>query len=111
MNRIVVSGKSHLNFTIFESLYNLVKNNMDECSENICIVLFYYIFCSSSIEKAKIFDFDIASFEKIMSKVSSASFANENKLINAIANNDLTVIRSFDFSLFHANYGKKECKK
>jgi len=82
---------------------------MNECSENICIVLFYYIFCSSSVEKENIFDFDISAFEKILSKVSSANFANEIKLINNIANNDLVFIRSFDFSVFGSTYGKKEC--
>jgi len=87
-----------------------VKNNINDCSENICVVLFYYIFCSSSVEKANIFDFDITAFEKILINVSPASFESENKLINAIANNDLTLIRSFDFSVFNSTYGKKECK-
>jgi hypothetical protein len=44
-----------------------------------------------------------------LSEVSSASFANEIKLINNIANNDLVFIRSFDFSVFGSTYGKKEC--
>lgn len=82
---------------------------MNECSENICVVLFYYIFCTSSIEKANIFDFDFSAFEKILSKVSSESFVNENNLINAIAQNDLPLVRSFDFAVFNSTYGKKEC--
>jgi hypothetical protein len=82
---------------------------MNDCSENICVVLFYYVFCTSSVGKANIFDFDFSAFEKILSKVSSAGFANENKLINAIAQNDLAFVRSFDFSVFNSTYGKKEC--
>ena len=99
-----------MNYTVFESLFNFVKTNMSECSENICVVMFYYIFCTSSVVKANVFDFDFPAFEKLLSKVSSANFSNENKLINAIANSDLAFVRSFDFSVFNSTYGLKECK-
>lgn len=99
-----------MNISVFESLFNFVQNNIGDCSENICVVLFYYIFCTSSVEKNIMFEFDLSAFEKILNKISSANFSNENKLINAIINNDLNSIKSFDISVFNTIYGKKECK-
>ena len=83
---------------------------MADSTENICVVLFYYIFCTTSVEKNNIFDFDISTYEKVLNKISSNRFENEIKLINSIVNNDLTFVRNFDFSVFSSVYGKKDCK-
>jgi len=101
------------NVTIFESFFNFLKNNnnFNDCSENICHVIFYYIFCTSSLEKNNIFDFDLPSFKTTLEKVSSGNFENQNKVINAIVNTDLSFTRNFDFSVFNSTYGRKECKK
>lgn len=105
-----MSGKSFDNNSIFENLFSFIQNNkIIDCSENVCSVLFYYVFCTACIENNNVFDFDISTFEKILNKASSNNFAHEYKLINAIIQNDLALVRNFDFSVFSASYGKKEC--
>ncbi len=98
-----------MNISVFERLFNFVQNDIQECSENICVIIFYYIFCTSSVEKNIIFEFDLSAFENILNKNSLNNFSNENRLLNAINNNDLSLIKNFDVSLFNGVYGKKEC--
>ena len=77
--------------------------------EKIANLLFFYIFCSSSLEKMNILDFDLNNFCDTLKSLKTNN-NEEINLINIVIDNNLVSIKSFNYKAFSDVYGKKDCK-
>ena len=98
-----MSNRNLSNQSFFEYLFYYFNENFAEMSENIANLIFYYIFCKSSLDKMSILDFDLVKFEEILKN------SNQKNLVKFVNANNLASIKSFDYNCFEGSFGS-DCK-
>lgn len=98
-----MSNKNLSNQSFFEYIFNYFKNNLNDINENIANLIFYYIFCSNSLEKLNILEFDLSKFSDSLNSLKNNT--NQINLLKIILENNLSAIKSFDYNAFENNFG------